>query len=299
MRIEEVKKLSSFELFCYWIKERHNIHLKRSAGRPKPWTNDKVLQENFFTNPFRENDKVTVWVKNRIRNPLYDHKDVVFAVSAFRWFNWIPTGELLCKKRILWDWDWKKANKVLKQVSASGEKVFTGAFLISPAGSTKPKIQRICQDFIQPLWRDRDLIYERINGKNLEEAWSVLHEYPGLSGGGFMAYEIVCDLQYTHVLENPNDKYTWTNLGPGGKRGLNRILDKDINNPLGGKKQYLPICQDLLKDTRKFLKRSRVCKDHDIDMRTIEHSLCEFDKYARVLHNTGRSKRKYNGGPEE
>lgn len=293
MLIEDVKRMTPFEQFCYWIKERHNIHLKRKAGRPKPWTDDVVLQSNFFTNPFRENDKVTQWFKKNVRDPLWDDPGVVFAVSMLRWFNWIPTCSRLVEEGFHVDWNWKQANKFLKSISDSGEKVFTGAFLISPAGSTKPKIQRVCQDFIDPLWRDRDEIYLRMVRQTLEEGWKVLHEYPGLSGGGFMAYEVVCDLQYTHVID-ADDAHTWTNLGPGGKRGLNRVLGQDIKTPLGGKKTYLPLCVDLLKRTRSALKKTRAAKDHDIDMRTIEHSLCEYDKYARVLYGQGRSKRTYD-----
>lgn len=83
------------ERFLYWIKERHTIHLKREAGYPKPWTQDKLLRDWFFTNPYRENDKVTRWFRDNIRNRMSHDPHVGFTTVAFRWFNYIPTGYYL------------------------------------------------------------------------------------------------------------------------------------------------------------------------------------------------------------
>jgi hypothetical protein len=50
-------------LFWYWISERHSIFLRRQEGKPKPWTDDPILRDYKFTNPFRENDRGTVWLR--------------------------------------------------------------------------------------------------------------------------------------------------------------------------------------------------------------------------------------------
>ena len=52
----------NYDLFWYWINERHQIYLKRQAGMEPPWTVDQILQKYFFTNVFRHLDKVSVWI---------------------------------------------------------------------------------------------------------------------------------------------------------------------------------------------------------------------------------------------
>ena len=39
------------------ITERYKIKLKRDAGNPKPWTDNKILQNYSFTNVFREKNE--------------------------------------------------------------------------------------------------------------------------------------------------------------------------------------------------------------------------------------------------
>ena len=51
------------EQFIYWIKERESIRLKKDAGLPSPWTDNKVMQETYFCNINRENDNVTKWIR--------------------------------------------------------------------------------------------------------------------------------------------------------------------------------------------------------------------------------------------
>src|ERR1700748_2457042 len=73
------------------MPERHSIYLRRQAGRPWPWTDDWVMQEYSITNPFRENDKTTRWLRkhtDKIRNK----PEVLLMIAVFRWFNRIETG---------------------------------------------------------------------------------------------------------------------------------------------------------------------------------------------------------------
>lgn len=76
-------------------RERHAIYLRRRAGRPKPWTNDPVLQNYKITNVFRELDRTTTWIRTHVRDPLYDNILALPAVALARWFNLIPTLETI------------------------------------------------------------------------------------------------------------------------------------------------------------------------------------------------------------
>jgi hypothetical protein len=298
MLIEEVGKLPPIERFLYWIKERHKIYVKRQKGLPPPWTDDEILQSYFFTNCYRENDKVTMWFRENVRGPLQDKREVVFATICFRWFNYIPTGEILLgevgkpEDDLLIFWDLKEAIRRLEAQRDKGEKVFTGAFNISNSGSRKPKINRVCEDYIQPVWEDLDRLKRRLDSYmhlSMECAHSVLMSYPGLRGSGFMAYEIVCDLRYTWVLRDAPDKLTWSNPGPGAKRGLNRLLGRPLDAPV---KDWPQQSQKILATCQKRLGRTMP----PFEMREVEHSLCEWDKFERARLQDGHLKRRYNGG---
>lgn len=305
MRVAEVKKLAPLDRFVYWIRERHQIHLRRKAGKPKPWTDDEVMLSFFFTNPYRENDKVTQWFRDNIREPLRDDPKVLMATVIFRWFNYIPTGEVLRSPRfgpsipfgLLEAWDKDQALQILGGLRDSGKQIFTGAFMInSPPGV--PKLEAIIKR-INNVWEAREFLVDELTRgayerkSTLRGAHELLTEFDGL--GGFMAYEIVCDLRYTALLEHAVDKLTWSNPGPGAIRGIYRILNRDFKKGNNSTSPKLP--GDWKEQTTKLLEvlQKRLPKMPTFEMREVEHSLCEWDKYERMLWGDGRAKRTYNG----
>jgi hypothetical protein len=301
MLIEEVAKLTPMERLLYWITERHDIHLKKSTGKPKPWTNDKVMQSTFFTNPYRENDKTTVWFRKNVRNPLKNDPSVLMATVIFRWFNYIPTGEVLWNYGkdqegtcdLLTRWNEKLAVQLLRQQQKKHGKVFTGAYMIK-AGNGPPgcKIPNVCRS-ISNVWAERKRLVQVCKDDcRLQALWDELCKFDNL--GGFMAYEIVCDLRYTYLLSNASDVSTWTNLGPGANRGLARVLGEKM--PVNKVGKMIPnIRPDRVEQVHKLLLmiRKKLPSMPRFEMREIEHSLCEFDKMERARLGDGRLKRKY------
>lgn len=287
--VEDVAGLTTAQRFMYWMRERHQVHLKRARGMPAPWTDDVVLQGNFFTNPYRENDKVTAWFREHVRGPMRGDPGVIFATICFRWFNYIPTGTVLRHYNLLSEWDTAHAIRVLRQQAEAVGKVFTGAFVISNRGYKGPKIDRVCDSHIQPAWVQRHQLANDLlaPGMTMQRAHAIIGRLPGMGGSGFMAYEVICDLRYTYVLENAPDKCTWSNPGPGAQRGLNRLLGRDLGAP----------CRDYQQESARLLalanrQLGRVMPP--LEMREIEHSLCEWDKYERARLGDGQMKRKYN-----
>jgi hypothetical protein len=321
MKVEEVKKLPPKERFFYWVKERYQIYLNRAKGLTKPWTDDKILQSYFFTTPYRELDKTTVWFRESVRDRLKNSIEVLLAVIIFRWFNYIPTGEILSrnygdvsgskeepvdclKYSLLVNWRPEVVLRRLGKIREEGEKIFTGAYMITVNGKEK-KLEGIVRR-ITNVWEDRkNLIDSFLNPKkrrgeylSLEEAHKALLKYDGL--GGFMAYEIVCDLRYTYLLDNARDKMTWCNPGPGCVRGLCRVLGIDFEKGRNGGAPPLP--KNWLGEMRKLLDEANTRKDllhmPRFELREIEHTCCECDKFERLLWNDGRAKRRYNGRTE-
>jgi|TARA_R110002096_G_scaffold160777_6_gene327099 hypothetical protein len=295
MKNAEVKKLSPVEVFFYWCKERHKIYKFRQKNKPKPWTDDEILQRYFFTNPYRENDRVTQWYRENIREPLEGENELFFATVAFRWFNKPdPTGNILIaptlRKSLLLNWDIKSATRQIKAAWGDGKQpVFTSAFMISAGKGRGAKIPGICKR-VNNVWKERKEMVEFIEDNQSMRAVceELQRRFEGL--GSFMAYELVCDFRHTFLLEDADDVMTWCNIGPGAKRGLNRIL--------GVEEIETTISKDVWDEgTATLLKESRKRKMHPhFEMREVEHSLCEFDKYSRALDGeTNRMKRRYPG----
>ena len=286
MKDEQVEK------FFYWIEERHRIFMKRSRGESWPWTEDKILREYKFTNPFRENDRTTIWFRKNIRDPLRKNPNVLMATVIFRWFNLIQTGETLLKYDLLENWDSEVAYSVIKPQ----DKWITGAYMIkSPTGLDK--IQGINQ-CINNLWRDKEELIEKFeSADNLHDMWFRLTGYSHL--GGFLSYEVITDLRHTYLGWGAKDIDTWANAGPGAMRGLNRIWDR----PLAYRPKKQPWTYEMVQLLKLAKERYKIGEFStanlpdiylsNIEMRDIEHSLCEFDKYERVRLGQGRPRSKY------
>lgn len=290
MNIEHVKTMTPLQRFLYWVTERHNIYLKRLAGRPKPWTDDVILQTEFFTNPFREFDKTTVWLRENVRLPLTNRPEVLMATVIFRWFNLISTGELLLKHDLFVKWDSKKATEILLDYWDDGNNpVFTNAYIIKAGNGPRGcKIPNVCKA-IGAVWEEQDrLVTLCLESRSMQTVWKALKKFYGI--GGFNGYELVCDFRWTYLLKDATDKDTWCNVGPGAKRGMNWILEKDLDILIPSD-VWCTKTKELL-DKLKGLKLKNAPVP---EMREVEHSLCEYDKYSRVLFGTGRSKRSYDG----
>lgn len=280
----DLKKLRinkrNLQLFWYWINERHMIYLKKSNGDPKPWTKDPILQQYKFTNPFRENDAGTIWLrKNFIEPHRSDGPILLFNIIYYRWFNWIDTARDIGYV--------KRFNPVqfyekLRARKNAGLKIFTGAHM-SHGEKGISKVDSVFRE-IKTTWKDREDLYQEITYHNtLEHAFKVLDRRHLL--GPFISYEIVTDLYHTPILDKAPDINTWANPGPGCKRGLRRIWP-EINPPL-------------LLEAMKYL--LRISPDHlgehvpRLELRDCEHSACEFDKYARTYYDEGRPRATYPG----
>jgi hypothetical protein len=269
--------------FFYWITERHYIYLRRQRGEPKPWTTDPILRDYKFTNPFRENDRGTIWLRENFLEP---HRNdnlslVAFNICWYRMFNWWGTGEFLG-----WQTDWVPlvVQRGLENRLAEKKQVFTGAHIVySPPGQSKiAAIVRTCTD----LWNIRLVIADVAREqRSLQAVFDILTSVYCV--GGFMAYEMVTDMRHTKLLEDAHDIMTWANPGPGAVRGLQRLgFPHTPKVAIGSMELLLTRSQEPGVLPQDFPK---------LEMRDIEHSLCEFDKYTRVESGEGEPRAKFNG----
>lgn len=281
----------SYENFFQYARARQAIKLARDAGKPGPWTQDSILQEFRFCNVFREDDKVTTWFRENLRAPLSANSDiahVLWATIVFRWFNRIPTGRILAQCGLLeGKLDYALAKRRLLKEMPSGPWV-TGAYMVkTPPGMNKIDGLFWCMRQIEPHIGCLASCLQA-NGR-LELATDSLSQFPYL--GSFMAYEIVTDLRHTPVLSHAGDIMTWASPGPGAARGAGRVFNNDhetyrYTQP-SDRAEVILHMQELLA----LSKTPRLWPHPQAwEMRDVEHTLCEFDKYERARLGEGRPK---------
>lgn len=299
------------EFFAY-TRERHCIYLRRQSGEAWPWTDDPILRQYRFTCVFRELDRTTVWVRANVRERLIDRPECLLAMVVARWFNRIEALDVIFNQQILvfgndpgmqttpWDWflmtgDASGMRYALVSAYPTGPYV-TGSYMIrSPTGLSKlDGMLKLCSDFHHHSgWRQiAQHMLDNPGDVTMEGFTQWLTESPGQ--GPFLAYEVACDLQHTRLLDKAPDINTWANVGPGCLRGLNRMAERINPKPRKPSHKYKADLSEeqALDEMRVLLEISRY--DHQWsnawphwDMRTVEHNLCEFDKYQRVKSGEG------------
>lgn len=288
-------KKKQLKLFWYWINERHAIWESRKQCHSWPWTSDKILRKYKFTNVFRQLDRVTEAWTNRFVTLLGRGKrmtlgDLLFQCAMFRYFNLPETYDALYFA--MGDWRVNKAIKILQARKAEGKQIFTGAYIITSGGKTQSKIKTICEA-LNELYLDRHEVAEAIHDSgSMENAVTLLSGYPTV--GPFVAYEIACDLRHTRLLAHATDINSWANAGPGAKRGIHRLITGTKDKP-EAKVDYVKCMRWLLAEATvgRHLNIEIFSAPWPFEMREIEHSLCEFDKYMRAKNGEGKPRSLY------
>jgi len=278
-------------------RERYYILRRRRAGRSKPWTDDRVFKDWRFCNVFREDDKVTVWIRENVREPLRNNPKVITAMAACRIFNRIETLEKLKKAGLFERWDATTA-----KLAMIGVRPVVGAAYVVKTPDGMDKLDG-CIEMVNAFNRDAANVLthkatHQAGPLTLEQTWELLKRFPCI--GPFMAYEIVSDLRHTYLLENAPDTNTWANPGPGCCRGLSWLTAKNLTAINYGPKKAAAAA---IRAMQKLLVLSRYNKLWPNDwpqweMREVEHWLCEYAKYVKVKHKRQMMKVRYEGRPK-
>ncbi len=262
------------EDFNDFMVERHNIFIKKEINNdPYPWSNDAILTDYSFCNVYRELDRVTIWIRENWREPYADHPNLPFAMAVARQINWPDT---LQEIGFPTEWRPQHVKNIMQDRMANKQKVYTGAYMLTGTlGGTK--IEQTVDKILTPLYANFPCDFSSI-----ENSWKSFLPYAGFSD--FMSYEVVTDLRHTKWLKNAPDIMTWANPGPGAMRGLNRIFGRPLDS-----KQKKPLFIQEMRDLLALLNNEPL----PLEMRDIEHCLCEFDKYERARLGQGRPRAKY------
>lgn len=279
----------------YWILERDNIRQLKEAGKPKPWSDNPVMQETYFCNVNREDDRVTKWIRQNWTYPVTlddfgseesTAESYTFAMVVARIFNQPDTLADLMQP-IDFDKDlglWlTNAETVLAERKAAGKRIWNGAYIISTNGKKMPKAD-YCLYLLKKLAIDKDIID---NAVTLADAHKRLTTVEGLAS--FLAAQVVADLKNTkgHPLASAPDWFQFSAPGPGSLRGLSWFWEETVT--ARNYQQAIDRAYELLEWELPEEILAILCHQN------LQNAFCEYSKFMKVSTKTGRSKRKYNG----
>lgn len=323
-----------------WVNERHAIYIRKWIreggwdGPGNPWphapegadleecdpehfavsetgplTLDPIMSQYRFCNVFRELDRVTVWIRENIREPFKDHPDLWLMLAIARYINWPETLQtIIASGNLAWpQHDHRDAfrpevlGEVLDGISKSGKKVYTGAYMIRAESNPKAewyswtKQQYVARIVIGRLWEDRAVWRAMLGstGRNgplptMRSTWERFQQPRYIGWGPFMAYQVVVDMRHTRLLRDAPDINTWAALGPGSRRGLNRLAGRPVDFNLSrqqGLEEMRQIWEEQDAHRAPWVPR--------IELSDIQNALCEVDKYLRVKNGEGKPRAKY------
>lgn len=268
--------------FIYWIKERESIRFKKGKGDPHPWSDNPVMQETYFCNIDREDDKVTRWIRNNWDCTPENVNEFHIHMIIARVFNQPNTLQAIGEP---WDKNlgsWlQEAHALLKRWEAKKAKIWNGAYIISTAGKKMSKL-----DYCFDMFIHAHSLPDLLDGvTTLKLAHSRLMQVNGLAS--FLAAQVVADLKRydEHPLYWADDWFSFSAPGPGSLRGLGWFWDTKVTNA-----SYEELIQTAYAQVKHHLPDSIIKK---LDMQNFQNCFCEYDKFMRVTNKTGRSKRKY------
>lgn len=251
-------------LFFKTMYERQMIWKRRFIDKkPRPWTNNKIFQENKFTNVYRELDRNSQWlIKNIILDDALDLKNLIWKMMVFRFFNNPETFTFEAKDKIIqpslfgeyeksglkqaeskeelisatkWrngipdydEYDEDEFSRFIAGIRSCGKNPYTTAYFInSQATPGQPRDYCYTRVVIPTLHKKIDELIKVVKtAKTPENIIEYLKTLPVVAD--FIAHEFYQDFTYIQNYTNREfmkfDQNDFTNVGPGASIGIRLI----------------------------------------------------------------------------
>ena len=294
----------------YWrfAAERQQIFIKRNIEHENgPWTQDKILQQYKFTNPYRVNDRVSQFlVSHVIYNPdIKDlsEKDVLFRILLFKIFNKIETWKRLEKKIGLISLTpniFTQLDGILEEYEQMKVKIYSGAYIMPSGKSTFGYSKKYKNHLALLQFMFLNHFAEKtIRCKTMRELYELLLSYPTI--GSFLAYQYATDINYSEVTNFSEMEFVVP--GPGAKSGIQKCFTDVDEKNYSDIIKYVTFNQE--KEFNRLGLQFTTLKGRPLQLIDCQNLFCEFDKYSRVAFpdvttssNRTRIKQRFHMNPD-
>ena len=284
-------KIPGLKGFIAYILEREAIRLRKMAGEPWPWTEDKILQTYKFTNVRRLHDKTTQAFKEiyDLNAPHGSFVDCLMNAATFRYF-----GTRRWASIVGWQQPWKAKYTLHLAHSAmdAGDVIFTGAYVITNGGRHGRK-EDVVVEYLTELAKQAHYICDVMEGsKRWQRGAEAMYRLPGFGGTGFMTKEVLQDYLLMWPGKYLEDASTWTPVGDGGRRGINRLYGRPLLQNLAKKQGWLEEILAVRDNINAAWHKPYPAAD-SLTAHDIQFCLCEWDKFERTRLGQGRPRGLY------
>lgn len=281
--------------FLRFVRRREKIRVRKERGARRPWSKDQILNTYKFTCVKREDDRTTRWLRRECTASYLDAAagTVLLNCAVFRAF-----GTVAHAKRYGWNTVFEEETAVSAAADAwrSGVHAFSRAYrrynfnAERGAAMTEPPITvyRTAMRSVRALAEALPAILPPRGEKiDWREMAARVQRVKGFGGSGFVAKELILDaIAWPSVADFLDDPGDYTLVGPGARRGVNRLLRRDVewgvNAPTGSVAEcrFVNDVVHLLEAAR--AEKPRWCKTVGLNIHDVQFCLCEFDKYERA-----------------
>jgi len=286
----------------YWrfACERQAIFFRRLRGDQSPWTDDPILQEYKFTNPYRASDRVSQYLIGKViyaGDQLAD--ELFFRTILFKLFNRIETWERLTAALgtiSFKDYRFEVYDSILSAALAAGNRIYSAAYIM-PSGRSTTEVRKHQHHLrlLEQMMRD-GLPTKIADARSMQQAFLLLRSYPSI--GDFLAYQFVTDLNYSTLTDFSEREFTVP--GPGARDGLRKCF-----HSFGGLNEAELIRLVCDRQSEEFARLGLSFEGlwgRPLQYIDCQNLFCEVDKYSRVFHpeiagRTGRSRIKQRFQP--
>jgi hypothetical protein len=290
--------------FFEFIYDRHLIYFKKEILKESsPWTEDYVLKTYKSCCVYRELDRGSKYIINKICNSSYTDETKLFNIVAYRFFNLDQTFDGRVFDTILdpWFFDFKKYEEILNNKVKEKLGIWNNAYIIASSRINKniePIKHLQVLSVLESLSKNIEQFVADFKSKSTaEEQILKIQEIPMV--GPFLAGQIMLDLGYAGVTKFGNND--WVVVGPGAWHGLviifgeENITDKNCKE----KVKYLALLQEEMfsylkdikgKDWWKIKYPTPYFKSDYLSLMDYQNSLCEYRKYYKLTRGLGKKR---------
>jgi hypothetical protein len=272
--------------FFNFIYKRQLIWHKRFILKEKaPWTDDEVLKKYKIINMYRELDRCTLYILNKLKG-IRNRETILLNIIFYRFFNIDQLYEKL-GIGIFEKSDLKDLIEKFDELKKEGP-VFSNAYLISGVKGERKHVS-----VVENLGKldIKSVIAEIDKASTPESSFGALLKIPMV--GPFLACEIWTDLAYLGFFKQGWNDNDFVNIGPGAKWGLEIIYGKLSRKELMEKLKHLHTIQGQFFDNefwKKIAYKEAFSNYPFLSITNIEGALCEFRKYCRLKNGKGKKR---------